>query len=131
MVRRILVLSLFLMLASLGGCVSLKAVPVELLLADPAKYEGQEISVCGWFVVRMEECSLAPTPQYNETSIWVLPRTDVCLPENWFERPRAEWAVVTGTLQTGGGYGHLGMYRTVLVGGTIKQKTACASAGGT
>lgn len=64
MVRRTLMLSLALHLTGLGGCASLQTVPVESLLANPAKYEGQEISVCGWFVVRMEECSLAPTPRY-------------------------------------------------------------------
>ena len=112
-------------LAALAGCAGPQRVGIQSLLAQPEEYAGERIEVCGWFVMRMEECSLAPEPRYEKLSVWVLPRTEDCLPKNWVRNPRAEWALVSGKVQTGGGYGHLGMYETVLVGGTIRRQRDC------
>jgi hypothetical protein len=116
---------------SLAGCAAPQRVHIQSLLEEPDKYAGEKVEVCGWFVMRMEECSLAPAPNYEELSVWVLPRTEACLPKNWFKNPRAEWALVSGEVQTGGGYGHLGMYETVLVGGTIRRQRDCGELGET
>lgn len=110
---------------TLAACAAPQRVQVDSLVAEPQQFTGEEIEVCGWFVLRMEVCSLSPHPNYEETSIWVLPRTEACLPKNWFENPRAEWALVSGRVQTGGGFGHLGMYQTVLVGGAIRKDREC------
>jgi len=116
---------LLIAIVALAGCSSAKKVSIQTLLAEPEQYVGERIEVCGWFTMRMEECSLSPAPSYDKLSIWVLPRTEDCLPKKWFENPRAEWAIVSGKVQTGGGYGHLGMYETVLVGGTIRRQRDC------
>ncbi len=118
-------------LVTLAGCASTQKVAIQSLVADPEQYVGERIEVCGWFVVRMEECSLSPAPSYDKLSVWVLPRTEDCLPSNWFENPRAEWARVSGKVQTGGGYGHLGMYETVLVGAAISKRRDCSGPDGT
>jgi hypothetical protein len=124
-------LALIPLLLALSGCASVPVVPIQDLLDDPKRYAGQEIRVCGWFVMRMEECSLAPDRNHQATSIWVAPRTDACVPIRWFENPRAEWATVSGIVRTGGGWGHLGMYETVLAAGTIKRVRECPAEGGT
>jgi hypothetical protein len=118
------------------GCATLTGqyLSVGEMLSSASQYNGRSARVCGWFVTEMETCTLSvaadPTHPENGTVIWVTPRTDICLPINAFQHPRTTWAIVDGTFYTGSGYGHLGMYRHSLVGGTVTPISgACAVPG--
>ena len=104
----------------LSGCVSAPVhyYSVDEVLASPAQFNGRTISVCGWFEVDMETCTLSGSSGLQE--IWVVPRSDVCVPDNWFKEPHGRWAVVDGTFYTGESYGHLGTYDHALAGGKPK-----------
>ena len=114
--------ALLLLVSALSGCANAPSrfVPVTELVSNPSEYEGQDVETCGWFVVEMETCTIAPSKYEDLSAIWVLPRTKTCVPYNWFPGKKG-WAHVSGRVQTGGGYGHLGMYKSVLVGGKITK----------
>jgi hypothetical protein len=119
-----------------AGCAILAGQPQLLgeMLARADHYDGHEVRVCGWFVSDMETCTLSVTPDSARPDIgmivWVAPRSDICMPINALQHPRATWAIVDGTFHTGGAYGHLGMYRHVLFGGTVTPiRNACVESG--
>ena len=121
----------------LAGCASAPTqyISVDTVLANPGQFNGQTIRVCGWFLVDMETCTLAPTVgsagfQDDESTIWVVPRSDVCMPANWLNEPHGRWAVVDGTFFTGKHYGHLGLFKHALGGGKIRPiRSECQPAG--
>lgn len=111
-----------LIIGALTGCATPPArfVQVTELVSNPSGYEGQDVETCGWLVVEMETCTIAPSKHEDLSAIWVLPSTKTCVPSNWFPGKEG-WARVSGRLQTGGGYGHSGMYKSILVGGRISK----------
>jgi hypothetical protein len=115
----------------LGGCASTPSqyLSVEEVLGEPARFDGREISVCGWFESGMETCTLNSGD--GREGMWVAPRSDVCAPENWRGELRGQWAVVNGTFHTGQRYGHLGLYSHALAGGVPKSRPGkCPGLGG-
>lgn len=87
---------------------------------------GQQVHLCGWFQAGIEECSLAPSRDVIDPAnqIWVLARSKICLPENAIREPKQAWADVTGTLNVGGGFGHLGLYGALLDDSEVKLRKA-------
>ncbi|GAB2524237.1 hypothetical protein GCM10027188_29010 [Lysobacter humi (ex Lee et al. 2017)] len=99
---------------------------LDSLLANPGASNGRPVAVCGWFFVDTETCTLAPVKgtagsQDESTTIWVVPKSDVCLPKNWQMEPHGRWAVVEGTFHTGKRFGHLGLFRHGLSGATVTR----------
>ena len=121
----------------LAGCAStpMEYRSVETVLANPDQFNGKTISVCGWFLVDMETCTLAPVVgsagfQDENSTIWVVPSSDVCMPINWSKEPHGRWAVVDGKFFTGEHYGHLGLFKHALGGGKVTPvRGKCQPAG--
>lgn len=94
------------------------------ILVNPEHFEGKKVSVCGWFVAGMEQCTVSQlateTANLNtQVEIWVTPDSNICMPINWQRNPVASWAIVEGTFYTGSGFGHLGMYQHLMIGGSV------------
>ncbi len=106
---------------ALGGCASIPSqyYSVDEVLENPEHFKGREISVCGWFESGMETCALNNGD--GREGMWVMPRSNICAPENWGEELRGRWAIVNGTFHTGHQYGHLGLYKHALAGGVPRK----------
>jgi hypothetical protein len=128
----------FTALLLLAGCASLPVAqtPIGSIFDAPKEYEGRTVRVCGWFVSGMEQCTLSREPQGapmltvdSSATLWVTPKSGVCLPINAFRKPKATWAVVEGTFRTSGGWGHLGQYQHTIEGEVKPIDGGCDAAG--
>jgi hypothetical protein len=58
-----------------------KALKVDDLLTDPARYDGQLVAVTGWFVCEREHSALYPSPAAAcspRTGVWLVHPGSVC-----------------------------------------------------
>ena len=120
-----------LVVVMLCGCASmpLQYYTVDEVLENPGHFSGREISVCGWFEAGMETCTLNNGD--GGDGLWVVPRSNVCAPENWRKDVLGRWAVVDGVFHTGQNYGHLGLYSHALAGGIPRStRGRCRGLGG-
>ena len=122
---------LVLLLGLTCACTTRSAVETAALvswddvLANPDRFTGRRISMCGWFRAQQDECALSQsriemTPIWLEGQIWVVPTTKVCLPFSVYQHPLNVPAKVTGVYRTGGGFGQMGLYPSALDGAHVE-----------
>lgn len=96
------------------------------------KYNGEKVSVCGWFREGFEICILSSTKVQDYSGkgmIWISADDDSCS----LEKPQevGGWAVVTGTYHRSknfphAGFGHMGGYEAEITGAKIvRLEHAC------
>jgi hypothetical protein len=99
-----------------SACANLEPSPnaeLESILANPQKYSGKQVSVCGWLESKIELCVLSrgkDSALGTSGSVWLGAYGDWCDAEKSAVEPFEGWALVSGLVRVGETYGHFGAW---------------------
>lgn len=84
------------------------------LIEQKSALDGQQVTLCGWFVAERDVCALYDSKEGHSQEIWIRPKSEICLPVEVFKRPTRSWARVTGQFHHGSSYGLFGLYDSAI-----------------